>query len=436
MKDLKEIKTIYNGEKENNEYDIDYITKMYGNCPIDSMIGVQNILQNKDYFAESLDLHALKNLYKNKTAMLVAGGWSIDENMNEIKRLSNHLTVVSCDTGLKILMENGISPEFVTCLERIKEVANLIKGFSFEKDKKPLTVISPLIHQDVMQALIKGNYRFAFCKFKNNKVFDLVPNYQEILCGNSSATMALALCDFLGFEKIILFGQDLVLNDEKNVSHSKFSVYGKSQNNSFKNLYEADCLDGEKRFTNDVWNVFSKDIDRIYAEGENIKLILNANKKALFNKSYSYYNPKDITITDCQKIDYKLEKFKFKFDNMFYFKILFELEYFQKIINLKTEKNEEFDSEFVEKWNQYIDNNQWLKSILQSLAISIYLIYDNHQIYLNKLFLMISNILRVVSSLFIKTMPGVQNFEGFVLCSDIKQNDINQSVDNDEFKNP
>jgi len=404
---LPQIKEFYNRNETDDLEKLSYEMFTLGNCVNDSLVGVKNILMNNEYISGAMDITDLRKLYKAKEAIIIAGGWSIDENIEEIKRLSKNRLVISCDTGLRILNQHGISPDFVTTLERVEECARLLK-FENEKGNETVFVSSMVVDSLVMEEMIKKKH-YAFCRFKNNSVFDLSYKFGELEQCNSSATMALSLADFLGVETVYLFGQDLCLSDNDK-THSQGAEYGNEQPNCYKNLSLCLCNDGNYRKTNSIWKAFAFDIERIRTNADSLKKIYNTNEKAMHLPGVSVIDAKTIKLIANGKPIVKpehLNSVKLLRRKPNYTATINGLEYWIKKIDYTVV----FTPGDVDEWNKYIKGSEWLKNLLQGLSLATYLIYDDREEYFYKMFNAVVSILRVVKGVFELNRVGIQNFD-------------------------
>jgi len=163
------------------------------------------------------DLHILKNKFKNKTAVIISAGPSLDKNIENLKPYRDKLIVFCVGVAFKAAVKHGITPDFVMVVDNDKEVINI-----------------PEI-SDV--SLIASTY-------SNNNIFELKPkrffNYHikttpaciwlakvlgvpDMFDYESAGTVAincLYSAKLMGCDKIILIGQDLAYTDNKCYSQS------------------------------------------------------------------------------------------------------------------------------------------------------------------------------------------------------------------------
>ncbi len=94
----------------------------FGNCPHDSLIGVENMLDNINEIVFNPGINLLYNKFRNRPAVVVSTGPSLNKNKHLLKGLEDKALIVSADASLKILLEMGVKPHLVTSLERVPAV--------------------------------------------------------------------------------------------------------------------------------------------------------------------------------------------------------------------------------------------------------------------------------------------------------------------------
>ena len=69
-----------------------------------------------------------KKVSKPKTAIVVSTGPSLTKQIPLLKKIKDHVTIISVDASFPILEKHGIKPDFATVLERVPETANFFKN--------------------------------------------------------------------------------------------------------------------------------------------------------------------------------------------------------------------------------------------------------------------------------------------------------------------
>jgi len=122
----------------------------HGNCPEDSLIGLENMLDNIEQIAKNPGVNILYDKFKGKPAVIVATGPSLKKNMHLLKGLGDKALILSCDATFKLLLKNNIKPHMVTSLEREHEVQQFFDGLDPEEVKDVYMTACPKCKRPVI----------------------------------------------------------------------------------------------------------------------------------------------------------------------------------------------------------------------------------------------------------------------------------------------
>lgn len=141
-------------------------------------------------------------------ALCIASGPSLAPYIDRIRSLQDKCLIVCADSVLEPLLAAGITPHVVTPLERTPEITTE----SFPRDSYPGVIFggTPVVHEEIApkfgkHILIPGSdllFKWAGCE----------PD-RQFFYGQSTATLALALCLRLTTGKVYLVGHDLSYAD-------------------------------------------------------------------------------------------------------------------------------------------------------------------------------------------------------------------------------
>lgn len=196
----KEIQDTYNHTKLNINTEI-----IFGKRFID------NILNNIRFIHNSNTLLELKeNLPKDIPAIVVAAGPSVEKNINELKRAKGKAIIFAVDRILDYLLDSGVEPDFIVTIDPIKP----LEYFTRRED-----LDIPLI------CFLESNHEILNCHagrkiicncggFLESVYKDANKIPPRMNSSASVATVAFTACIHLGYEKIILVGQDLAYDGE------------------------------------------------------------------------------------------------------------------------------------------------------------------------------------------------------------------------------
>jgi hypothetical protein len=197
----------------------------FGNCPEDSLIGLENMLDNVNEIVNNPGINLLYDKFKGKPAVIVATGPSLKKNMHLLKCLEDKALIISVDSSFKLLMENGIKPHMVTSLEREHEVEQFFGDFDPEEVKDVYMTACPVLFNHVYESYT-GPKIIVYRNFDHFKWLEIDRGILEIKL--SSSNMAFKIAEALGCDPIVLVGQDLAYgdNDETHATEVPFSSEG------------------------------------------------------------------------------------------------------------------------------------------------------------------------------------------------------------------
>lgn len=267
---LKCIKPVYHESafKLDNDYymgvlkqitdSVIYMRQFFGNNPHDSLIGVENMLDNIGEIVENPGINLLYNQFKGKPAVIVSTGPSLNKNKHLLKGLEDKALILCPDASLRILLDMGVKPHLVTSLERIPETATLMSGFKKEEVEDVYYAATPVIPNKAYQ-VYPGPRIIVYRNFDHFKWLGIDRGILEIK--HSSGNMAFKIADALGCDPIILIGQDLAFSREGR-THASGTMFGENQEktnaHAYVNKFEVMGNDGQPILTMDAWDTFRK----------------------------------------------------------------------------------------------------------------------------------------------------------------------------------
>lgn len=207
--------------------------KTVGNSIEDSLQGLSNNLQNIKWIQKSKNPAYIKNKYVGKPAIIVSAGPSLNKNISQLKNAQGKAIIIAVDTTLKILLKEGIVPDFVCSVERIEKVYE----YFYKNVTVPNTVtlvapplLDPRIFEEFQGELMLP-FRLGVGEYKWLKSIFNVDDDGFIEMGTSCAHVAFGLAMHLGASPIILMGQDLAYGQE-NQTHALGAYNDSNQNNN------------------------------------------------------------------------------------------------------------------------------------------------------------------------------------------------------------
>lgn len=168
---------------------------------------VKIVCENIPQIIKEPPLLEFRNIYKDKTAVVVSAGPSLDKNVETLKKYKDNVLIIAVLQALKTLTKNGINPDFIVSIEQCDSTPQL-NGVD---TKDSYLILEPLTHPAMHKVNFKRKFSYPSCTSIANNVwanYANMDNSQYISSGTVSYT-ALYSAMFLGCKDIILVGQDL-----------------------------------------------------------------------------------------------------------------------------------------------------------------------------------------------------------------------------------
>lgn len=173
---------------------------------------IDNIFANLKYIKDSNTIFDYREQFPEGTpALLVAAGPSVEKNIEQLKRAKGKVVIFAVDKILEYLLQSGVEPDFVVTVDPNKSL------WSFTtRDNLTIPLVCMLESNPVILDKHKGKKVISYLPlFLANTYSELekVPPFMEL--SGSVATMAFTAIIEMGFEQIILVGQDLAYDGER-----------------------------------------------------------------------------------------------------------------------------------------------------------------------------------------------------------------------------
>jgi len=198
-----------------------------GNDMDDMLIGIDYSLKS---IPQMLKRPTLQELYKKAantgTAILVATGPSLQKQLPLLKKMQEYVTILSLDASFRILVENGIKPDIVFSLERVKEVKYFFENIDQEHFQDVIFEFPTVVHQDVLD-IIPMDVNFYMRRDSYNQFFEF-DEWGYLAGGTSVANIVYNFATKSNFERIVLIGQDLSFAEDGS-SHTQGHAFGEDQ---------------------------------------------------------------------------------------------------------------------------------------------------------------------------------------------------------------
>jgi hypothetical protein len=185
---------------------------------------MKNIIENVPYLIEKKSINILKNSLLNKPVLITGAGPSLLGQMETIKKVSEHIHLISVDTALEPLLKSGIKPDVIVTLDA--QFYNLFDFFSILKGQKNSNKMKLVADTTTYPKILKywpGDLYFSESVSRINEGDNIryvghplmeylsiyLPPFDPLECGGSVTTTAIELALYLGADPVIVAGFDL-----------------------------------------------------------------------------------------------------------------------------------------------------------------------------------------------------------------------------------
>ncbi|MFJ7669482.1 motility associated factor glycosyltransferase family protein [Lysinibacillus sp. NPDC097195] len=179
-------------------------------------------------FYENIQQHSFslqyfqERLNQKKISCLIASGPSLDVTKKWLKVVNEKAFLMCVGSALKVLLKEGIVPDGVIISDCQPTIIEQLKDSGYTGDLFFLSTAdfnTVRFHKGDKYILLQKGYELA-------EQYAKEMNYPLLETGGSVATTGFSLLQHLGFESIVLFGQDLGFMDE--YTHATNSTSGRN----------------------------------------------------------------------------------------------------------------------------------------------------------------------------------------------------------------
>lgn len=223
---------------------------------------IANVVSNMPYIFESPGVKSLENKATGLGGIIVSAGPSLNKNVAELKKAKGKLLIASTDTALKILLRNGIKPDFVVTMDYKPESA---KHFEGQDTKDIPMVFDAASAPESLEAYCGPLISSLSTKPMPLWVGHINENKGILDKGMSVAHTVFNLLKMMGCSKIIFVGQDLAFPGGKTHAegtHSREEVVADGKNY----FWAKSEVTGEELLTRNDMYVYLKHFERMVRE--------------------------------------------------------------------------------------------------------------------------------------------------------------------------
>lgn len=224
---------------------------------ISSMQEHGRALEENFAYLQSLNLPScekLCTLFEGKTVVIAAGGPSLEDELEDLKRFRANIVILSVGTVARKLIDNGIYPDAIMITDSLNTMYRQIEGLDI--DTIPMLLLStasksvPLYYKGPIYLVYQYGFEAA-------ERLATERDYRLFETGGSVTTTALDVSIRLGAKRIILAGADMAYTD--NHSHVKGIGY---EIKDVSGLRKRPKVGGGMVYTSKNLDVYRKWIER------------------------------------------------------------------------------------------------------------------------------------------------------------------------------
>ncbi|ENK1725559.1 motility associated factor glycosyltransferase family protein [Campylobacter upsaliensis] len=196
-----------------------------------------------------------------KNAIVVSAGPSLSANLTLLKKYEENFVIFCVDGAYSVLCENGITPDYVINNDYLNIA---LKFFEADIKEETMFICSSLSSFEVVETLgVRKNLCVILDPEDPNVKLNFLDDFGYIKPGLFVSYFAYCITMTLGFENVIMLGQDLALSKEGNSHTDGFSLGVRVEVDFYEEYFEVEGFGGggHKVLTHPVWNIY-----RIYLE--------------------------------------------------------------------------------------------------------------------------------------------------------------------------
>lgn len=228
----------------------------YNTSEFFSKIWFKSYLNNIPHVLKSQSVDSYKDSFKNKPAIIVSAGPSLDKNLKFLKDNEDKFIIITGGRTLNTLRNTGIKADFTCVIDASEEMYNVFKP--------SLDMNVPLLFNEETSEKIVSEYKGKKIFFNTREFLaadkEILGFSTELLFqGGSVAHACTSFAQLLGCDPITFIGQDLAYTDNK--LHSDNSVAHHENNNIADTETYVKGVMEEKVLTNYDLNIFREGLE-------------------------------------------------------------------------------------------------------------------------------------------------------------------------------
>lgn len=234
----------------------------------------ETFIGNFDYCLNSTFLSDIKDSIKNKPAIILSAGPSLEKNINLLKECKDEFFIISGGRTLAKLEEINVKPDLCVIIDGGQISYDIVKDNI--KNDIPLVFCNGTNEKIVQEHIGKKIYDSTGIDFISPII---KKNQTGMFGGGSVAHACINTAIHIGCNPIILIGQDLAYTNDKvhanfcELTEDKYKRQEVLENIRSENDIYVDDIYGNKVRTSKSLNMFRENIEKIVRNNPHIKFI-------------------------------------------------------------------------------------------------------------------------------------------------------------------
>lgn len=243
----------------------------------------KNFIKNLKSSAGYGVINSYRNIFKDKPAIIVSAGPSLEKNIHLLKEVQNKFIIICGGRTFKALTNVGVTPDFVCAVDP--------QDITYTIMKNQLNSKVPLVFMESANYKLVSEYKGSKILFSNEGMETYIESItgkevDSLMQGGSVAHVCMGLAYYLGCNPIVFIGQDLAYTGDKfhaqsakvmeNPGDVAVTEYEKNkehwENISGQNIYVKD-INGDLVRTSVILNSYREEFEELIEEREEVTFI-------------------------------------------------------------------------------------------------------------------------------------------------------------------
>ncbi|MCI8706613.1 MAG: motility associated factor glycosyltransferase family protein [Lachnospiraceae bacterium] len=259
-----------------------------------------NVLQNMKYICDGYHTKCLAQAVPvDGPAILVSAGPSLNKNIHELKKAKNRAFILAVDTALKPLIKAGIRPDAFMTIDAQKPLQLVeVEGAETIPVVAPTCALHKIIsRQKGKKIFYDDGYAMPYHIYDMNG-----KEFPTVAIGGSVACSAFSMLYKMGFQTIILVGQDLAYSDNKSHADGTFQEKMPEENTEHMIMVKGNYVDKipTRRDFRNFLEWFNQYIKGAKGHRENLRVV-NATEGGAYIEGTELCTLKEIISETCHR---------------------------------------------------------------------------------------------------------------------------------------